>query len=139
MKAGAVQGLHQIVEEDRQQRAALVLRDVDYVIEAHFDLTDRAGPEDTAAKHHEMFTRRAARGQCFHHPCLGTREFAADFALVQGDLPPCRLPPDQRDRDLGWMLLDIDYAKDRTPLFFRAALRDGVLSVPAPNAPEVRS
>jgi CRISPR-associated protein Cas5d len=139
MKAGAVQGLRLITENERQQRAATILYDVDYVIEAHFDMTDQAGPQDNPAKHHEMFIRRAASGQCFHQPCLGNREFPADFALVEGGQPPSKLPEDQRNRDLGWMLLDIDYANDRTPLFFRAALKDGVLSVPPLHAPEVRS
>ena len=74
MKSGQLDGLSLLVDEDRQQRASTVLRDVSYVIEAHFDMTTKANG-DTAAKHHEMFVRRAAKGQCFHQPCLGTREF----------------------------------------------------------------
>ena len=139
MRTGHVDGLRLVVEDARQQRAATVLYDVDYVIEAHFDLTDKAGPEDTPGKHLDMFNRRVARGQCFHQPCLGMREFPADFEPVNGDLPSSSLPDDQRNRDLGWMLLDIDHARNRTPLFFRAALKDGVLSVPPRDAPEVRS
>ncbi|WP_447413249.1 type I-E CRISPR-associated protein Cas5/CasD, partial [Clostridium perfringens] len=57
--------------------------DVAYVIEAHFTMTERAGPDDSAAKHIAMFNRRAAQGQCFHRPCLGTREFPAEFALIE--------------------------------------------------------
>src|SRR3546814_4444164 len=85
-------------------RAALVLIDVAYVIEAHFTLTARAGPEDSAAKHINMFNRRAAQGQCFHRPCLGAREFDAEFALIPEDapLPLCELPADKRDADFGW-------------------------------------
>ncbi len=80
-----------------------------------------------------MFNRRAEAGQCFHRPCLGTREFAADFALLPDGkpLPPSELPPDQRDRDLGWMLHDIDHAAGGVSRFFRARLRDGVLDVHA--------
>lgn len=139
MRAGAVHELRQVVEDDRQQRAATLLYDVDYVIEAHFEMTARAGPEDNPAKHLEMFTRRAERGQCFHQPCLGTREFPADFALVTGEIPSSSLPDGQKERDLGWMLLDIDHEHDRTPLFFKAQLQNGILVVPPLGAPEVRS
>src|SRR5579884_3136218 len=109
MRAGSTTGLGLVVENHRQQRATTFLVDVAYVIEAHFALTDRAQDDDTPAKHISMFNRRAAAGQCFHRPCLGTREFVADFALIpEGDaLPQSELPPDQRDRDLGWMLHDI--------------------------------
>jgi CRISPR-associated protein Cas5d len=77
-------------------------------IEAHFELTARAGPDDTPAKHISMFNRRSASGRCFHRPCLGTREFPADFMLIDegAPLPDCELPAAQRDRDLGWMLHD---------------------------------
>ncbi len=139
MKAGFVHELRQVASDDRQQRAATILYDVDYVIEAHFEMTAKAGPEDNPTKHHEMFSRRAAHGQCFHQPCLGTREFPAEFTLLEGEVPRHALPADQANRDLGWMVLDIDHANERTPLFFRAALSDGVLTVPPPGAPEVRS
>ncbi|PGH58985.1 type I-C CRISPR-associated protein Cas5 [Azospirillum palustre] len=140
MKAGEVQDLRMVAEENRQQRAATLLVDVAYVIHAHFELTERAGPGDSEAKHLSMFNRRAAGGQCFQQPCLGVREFPANFALLEdGAAPVSELPPDQRDRDLGWMLLDIDHANDMTSLFFRAALRDGMMVVPPLNSVEVRS
>jgi CRISPR-associated protein Cas5d len=104
---------------------------VAYVVEAHFELTARAGPDDSPAKHISMFNRRAASGQCFHRPCLDTREFPADFALIDdgAPLPDCELRPDQRDRDLGWMLHDIDFTNGDTSRFFRARLVDGVLDI----------
>lgn len=131
MKAGSTAGLGLAVDENRQQRATTLLVDVDYVIEAHFELTEKAGEGDTPAKYASMFNRRAEAGQCFHRPCLGTREFAAHFELLAPDasLPASNLPADQRDRDLGWMLHDIDFAKGRTSRFFRARLTDGVLDV----------
>ena len=138
MKSGATDDLHILIEKDRQQRATTLLRNVAYVIEAHFVLTDAAKAEDTEAKHLAMFNRRAAKGQCFHRPYLGTREFAADFAPVDDGIPASDLPPDQRNRDLGWMLHDIDYADGMTPRFFRAGLRDGVIDVPPLSAEEVR-
>lgn len=128
MSSGDLAGLHLLVDDDRQQRATVALRDVAYVIEAHFALTDRAEADDTTAKHHAMFIRRAERGQCFHRPCLGVREFAADFELADA-IPESTLPPEDRDRDLGWMLHDIDYANGMTPQFFRARLEAGVLDL----------
>jgi CRISPR-associated protein Cas5d len=139
MKRGTTEGLGILVDENRQQRAALILVDVAYVIEAHFTLTARAGADDTPAKHASMFNRRAAQGQCFHRPCLGTREFDAEFALIPdgASLPPCELPPDKRDADLGWMLHDIDFARGNESRFFRAAMKNGVIEVPPFDADEV--
>ena len=132
MKSGGPLGLY--VEEDRQQRAATVLRDVAYVIEARFDVL---GGEDNAGKHLAMFERRAKQGQCFTRPYLGTREFDAAFEWVD-DVPPCD-DELRGERDLGFMLHDIDFANDMTPRFFRAVMRDGVIDVPAFESPEVRS
>lgn len=139
MKGGTTEGLHKVVEEDRQQRATTYLSDVDYLVEAHFVLTDDAAEDDTEAKHLSMFNRRAEKGQCFQRPYLGVREFPADFALVTGDKPKADLPPDQRDRDLGWLLYDIDYKDGMTPLFFRARLRNGILDVPRPGSEEMKA
>lgn len=137
MKRGDLEGLQLLVDEDRQQRAATVLVSPAYVIEAHFEMTAKAGAEDNEGKHLDTFNRRAARGQCFHQPCLGTREFAAHFELLPKDFP---LPQAIEDsRDLGFMLWDIDHqAKGRPSLFFRAALDNGVMKVPGPNSPEIR-
>jgi CRISPR-associated protein Cas5d len=139
MKRGSTEGLGIVVDENRQQRAAMVLVDVAYVVEAHFTLTAKAGPEDSAAKHIAMFQRRAAQGQCFHRPCLGTREFAADFAWLEPGAPlPAYDPPLPGGTvDLGWMLHDIDFARGNESRFFRAEMRDGVIDVPPFHAEEV--
>jgi CRISPR-associated protein Cas5d len=113
------------VEENRQQRAATILCDVDYLVEAHFDLL---GGSDPAAKHREMFQRRAGKGQCFHRPYLGCREFDANFVWFEGDPPASEI---EGERDLGYMLHDIDFENDMVPHFFRAVMRDGVIDVPA--------
>ncbi len=131
MKAGRTDGLVAYVEEDRQQRAATILRDVAYVVHAHFELTDRAGAEDNIGKHLDTFNRRARKGQYFHAPCLGTREFPASFELLEGDIDLSALSDALRgERDLGWMLHDIDFADGMTPHFFRAQMSDGLIAVP---------
>lgn len=137
MKRGDLAGLQVLVDEDRQQRAATVLVRPAYVIDAHFELTDRAGADDAEGKHLDIFNRRAARGQCFHQPCLGTREFAASFELIApGAGQPTAIA---ETRDLGFMLWDIDHAAPGRPsMFFRARLDNGVMAVPAPDSPEVR-
>lgn len=136
MAAGSPAGLGLTIDKDRQQRAATILVDVDYVVEASFTLTDKAGSDDTPAKHLEMFTRRVRKGQCFHQPCLGTREFDARVDLVPPDAPvPAAIP---ETRDLGFMLYDIDHAGDRSPMFFRARMEHGVVAVPPPGSPEIR-
>jgi len=111
--------------KNRQQRAAMILRDVCYGIEAHFEYT---GKEDNSdGKHLDMFNRRAKDGQCFMQPYLGCREFSANFELVEGDFPPSPLKGTQ---DLGWMLHDIDFANDMEAKFFQAEMIDGVITVP---------
>lgn len=132
------------VEEHRRQRAAIILRDVSYGIEAHMDILDSGdstGPPE--AKHLEMFKRRASKGQYFHHPYLGCREFPAEFELVE-EFPQC---PEglSGERDLGFTLHDIAFIPDKKgkvvesnegkrlkaePRFFRAVMKDGVIHVP---------
>lgn len=138
MNAGSTEGLALYVDEDRQQRAATILKDVGYVIEARIELKDPANADEPIGKHLDIFNRRARKGQCFHRPCLGTREFAADFALIESEPPE----PDASllgERDLGWMALDIDFARGSLPLFFKATMRDGVIEVPALDNPAVRA
>lgn len=130
--------LYLSTSEDIQQRSALLLRDVRYVIEAHFDITERAAPGDNPGKFQDIVKRRIKKGQFYHQPCLGCREFPAQFRWCE-ELPPC--PEELRgERDLGWMLYDLDYTdpENITPVFFRGILRDGVLEVPAWNSEEVR-
>jgi CRISPR-associated protein Cas5d len=140
MNAGSTDGLANYVDEDRQQRAATVLRKVGYVIAAHFELTDKAGSDDTVGKHLDIFNRRARKGQFFHAPCMGVREFPAHFALLEDGAPlPPTNPALERNKDLGWMLHDIDFADGMTPRFFRAQMTDGVIEVPTWTHVEVKS
>lgn len=124
--------------EDIQQRAATILRDVRYVIEADFEMTDKASPSDNPGKFQEMLTRRIRKGQFYHQPYFGCREFPVSFRMCE-EIPPC--PPElEGETDLGYMLYDMDYTdpEDIHPLFFRAKLQDGVLTVPQRDSQEVR-
>lgn len=108
------------------QRAAMVLQDVHYVIEAEFEMTDRASPGDNPGKFQDIVTRRMAKGQCFHTPYFGCREFPANFRpWVGGSVPT--IP---ETKDLGIMLYDFDYSDpdNITPLYFHAKLENGVLN-----------
>jgi len=112
--------------DERVQRASMVLRDVEYCIEAHFRMTEKAGPEDTVEKHYNVALRRMRKGQCFHHPYFGCREFPVQFEFIDGEVPKSELKGTQ---NLGLMLWDIDFAKEMTPVFFRAEMNDGVIDV----------
>lgn len=135
------------IEDTRQQKAGMLLRDVAYVLHAHLELTNRAGPQDNLVKFQEMFLRRASAGQCFHQPYLGCREFPANFELIaQGEEGPV---PIEASTELGLMLFDLvhDATSDKDHVhhcgpgcrasFFRAKLERGVLTVPAPGSKEV--
>jgi CRISPR-associated protein Cas5d len=117
-------------DEDRSQRNAVLLRDVDYVIEARFAMTPAAGPGDNVTKFAEMFRRRVDKGQCFTIPYLGAREFAADVSPADGAPSPIA-----ESRELGRILWWIDYSvAGRTrPHFFEAKLVQGILEVPPPD------
>ncbi len=141
------------IEDERQQRAGLFLRDVRYRIHGWFEMQDGSShthnyphlspvsEEDSSPnsviKFAAMFERRASKGQCFNQPYLGCREFAADFCLVADG--ETTASPIQENRDLGWMLYDLDYSnpQEPQPMFFRAQMNDGVIIVPALNSAEV--
>jgi CRISPR-associated protein Cas5d len=116
--------------EKRQQRASMVLKDVDYIIQAHFKINQElSGPEDTEEKHYNIIIRRLRKGQHFHAPCLGTREFDAKVELIEDGIIPAS--PIEGVRELGWMLYDMDFSdqEDIKPRFFKATLMDGVLDL----------
>jgi len=116
-----------LADEDRAQRHTLALRDVAYVI--HADMVLKAHVTEDVAKYRDQFRRRVAKGQCYHAPYLGCREFAASFGDPPGDESPINMTD-----DLGLMLFDLDYVPDGSgrgkPRFFRARLERGVLNVP---------
>ena len=124
---GSTAPLYLVSSQSIVQRASLVLQKVHYVIEAHFAMTDRAAPGDNPGKFQDIVTRRMERGQCFHAPYFGCREFPASFRLWPGG----EIPAVPLTRDLGLMLYDFDYSDPAgiRPLYFRAKLVDGVLDL----------
>ena len=117
-------------KEDIQQRASMILVNVKYVIEAHFEKTERASPADNEGKFTDIIRRRLERGQTYHQPYFGCREFPAFFREWDGRT--VRTAPELAgERDLGYMLYDMDYTdrENIQPMFFRAVLRDGVLDL----------
>lgn len=137
------------IEDERQQRAGMFLCDVKYRIHAYFDFIEpkdrknncSSTPEfwadnleeqefiradEKSAKYAAMFERRAKKGQCFHRPYLGCREFACDFKLVNNS---DQLKPISETRELGWMLYDMNFEKpeDPIPMFFKAKIENGVV------------
>ncbi|MHB8570900.1 MAG: type I-C CRISPR-associated protein Cas5c [Metallibacterium sp.] len=126
------------VEDDRQQRAGLFLRDVAYRVHADLEFLRERDPDASSAKYQEMFERRARKGQCVNQPYLGTREFAAQFRLI--DDAATEPQPIDESRDLGFMLHDLDFSNpsDPQPRFFRARMEHGVVQVPAWDSAEVR-
>ncbi len=127
------------IEDDRQQRAGLFLRDVAYRLHADLELQPVVAATEPAQKYREMFERRAGKGQCVNQPYLGCREFAAAFRLVTE--PAAEPPPIAETRDLGFMLHDLDFGNpaDPVPRFFRAQMNNGLVAVPAWNSAEVRT
>jgi len=125
------------IEDDRQQRAGLFLRDVAYRVHADMEFIPARDMGATAMKYHEMFARRASKGQCVNQPYLGCREFAAAFRLV-GDVG-AEPAPLAETRDLGFMLHDLDFSNptDPQPHFFHARLENGAVMVPARDGAEV--
>ena len=115
-------------KDDIQQRASMILVNVKYVIEAHFELTEKASPSDNAGKFTDIIRRRLERGQAYHQPCFGCREFPAFFREWDGR--PIRTAY-EGERDLGYMLYDMDYTdrENIRPMFFRAVMKDGVIDL----------
>lgn len=126
------------IEDERQQRAGLFLRDVAYRIHAELDIQSDRLDQSPPAKYRAMFERRASGGQCVNQPYLGCREFAARFRYIAD--PGAEAAPIVESRDLGWMLHDLDFAKstDPQPRFFRAQMANGVVDVPAWEGEEIR-
>lgn len=131
---GTAQPPHLITVDDIVQRASVVLRDVHYRVNAHFEMTSDASPEDTPAKFISILNRRIEKGQCYSQPYLGCREFPAEVS-------PATEPAghgyyaDVEERDLGLMLYGMDYSdpKDITPTFYHPVMRHGVITVPRPD------
>ena len=112
------------------QRASLLLRDVEYVIDAHFEMTEKANETDNPGKFKDIIMRRLKRGECYHTPYFGCREFPVNFCLMEDDEIHTAYEVVE-EKDLGFMLYDMDYSNPENiePMFFRAVMRRGVLDL----------
>lgn len=126
---GSQEELYLVTANDIQQRASMILKDVRYVIEAHFALTKKANKSDNEGKFCDIFKRRLQKGQFYHQPYFGCREFSVNFKPFEED--KVSTVYENEEKDLGYMLYDMDYTdkNDIIPLFFRAVLKDGVLDL----------
>ena len=118
-----------VTSSDIQQRASTLLRNVHYVIEAHFEITDKAAPSDNEGKFCDIIRRRLEKGENFHQPYFGCREFPANIAPFSGtpEVPPELIG----EKDLGYMLYDMDFSDPENirPQFFRAIMKDGLIDL----------
>lgn len=125
---GADKPLHISTKSDIVQRASLLLRDVSYVIEAHFEMTEKAVESDNPGKFKDIIMRRLKRGECYHTPYFGCREFPANFCLCEDEKIETAY---SGEKDLGFMLYDMDFSDldNIQPMFFRALMKDGVINL----------
>ena len=127
---GADKPLYINTKEDIVQRASLILCDVEYVIEAHFEMTDKANSTDNPGKFQDIMMRRLKRGECYHMPYFGCREFPANFVLWEEEKCDSYYE-NVPEKDLGFMLYDMDYTDPDhiEPMFFRAVMRHGMIDL----------
>lgn len=125
---GADKPLYISTKSDIVQRASLLLRDVSYVIEAHFEMTEKAVESDNLGKFKDIIMRRLKRGECYHTPYFGCREFPANFCLCEDEKIETAY---SGEKDLGFMLYDMDFSDldNIQPMFFRALMKDGVINL----------
>lgn len=144
---GSLQKNQIFIEDSRQQKNALLLKDVHYRLYATLVFippkerkgeSRTAGSDENPGKYQAMFERRASKGQCFNQPYLGTREFSASFKLIQNDAEKT-IQPINEDRDLGIMLYDMDFTNPDNiqAMYYRASMKKGVIIVPPLNSEEV--
>lgn len=126
---GGDKPLYISTKEDIAQRAAIILTNVDYIIDAHFEMTEKANESDNPGKFKDIIVRRLKHGQCYHTPYFGCREFPANFEIYENATVSTVYA--DSERDLGYMLYDMDYSDPENiqPMFFRAVLRNGILDL----------
>ena len=127
---GAKKELFISSKEEIVQRASLLLKDVEYIIDAHFEMTDKANDSDNPGKFKDIIMRRLKRGECYHTPYFGCREFPVNFCLCEEEEVHSAYEVVE-EKDLGFMLYDMDYSEPENiqPMFFRAVMRRGVVDL----------
>lgn len=127
---GADKALYMSSKQEIVQRASVLLTDVEYVIEAHFEMTEKANETDNPGKFKDITMRRLKKGECYHMPYFGCREFPAHFALCEEEEIKT-VYETVPEKDFGIMLYDMDYSDPENiqSMFFRAVMRQGVLDL----------
>lgn len=127
---GADKALYMSSKQEIVQRASVLLIDVEYVIEAHFEMTEKANETDNPGKFKDITMRRLKKGECYHMPYFGCREFPAHFALCEEEEIKT-VYETVPEKDFGIMLYDMDYSDPENiqSMFFRAVMRQGVLDL----------
>lgn len=134
--------------EQRSQRAGMILKDVKYGVEFHFEMTgNKSDHEDeNEEKHYNIMLRRLKNGQCFRQPCLGCREFSVSRLELVDEFDLSRIDDSLKgDIDLGFMLYGLKF-KDggkpvnnnwdepefldmADPMYYRPHMIDGIIDV----------
>ncbi len=129
VKSGDKSSLYLCTKDDIAQRASIMLHDVAYVIEAHFEMTEVANETDNSGKFKDIVMRRLKKGECYYQPYFGCREFSAHFCLWDDETIATAYP--DSERDLGIMLYDMDYTDKENirPMFFRAIMKNGTIDL----------
>lgn len=117
--------------DEIQQRSSMMLRNVHYVIEAHFEMTSNAGPQDNPGKFSDIIRRRLEKGSCYYQPYLGTRECSCHFRAWSPDKDPQGFYTGKGEHDFGIMLYDMDYTNkgDIEPMYYWCIMHDGIIQV----------
>lgn len=132
------------IEDNRQQKNSIMLRDVRYRIYARqvFVPLGKRGTnvkpnptDENPGKYNAIFERRARNGQCFNQPYLGTRECSASFRFIENK-EDSEVQPIAESRDLGFMLYDMDFSNpgDIKPIYYHPVMIDGIIEVPSPSS-----
>lgn len=126
MEGSKNEQLYLSTSDDIAQRASVILKDVRYVIHAHFELTDKAGESDNHGKFSDIIRRRIEKGQCFYTPYFGTKEFVANFRHYEHKRESFY---QSVEKDLGIMLYDLDYGEEIKPYYFKSVMKNGVIEL----------
>lgn len=135
-------------DKERTQRASMLLKDVKYGVEFHFELTGQKSTheDESEEKHYNIMLRRLKNGQCFRQPCLGCREFSVSKLELVDEFDYSQVDESLKGEiDLGYMLYGMKFEDGGNPtnndwenpkfsdkadaVYYRPIMVDGVINV----------